>query len=89
MEYEEYVYGQVCVAKYENGNKAGAVELAFKNVAADFSQYNAVVAVLYTALGDNDATTVSMIKGKMEQEQNKALSQGDRAYFGWVLGLIG
>ena len=76
MGYEEYVYGQVCVAKYENGNKTGAVELAFENVAEDFPQYNAVVAVLYTALGDNDATTVSQIKGKMEQEQKEKAITG-------------
>lgn len=92
MGYEEYVYGQVCVAKYVNGNKSNAAERAFALTfgaggITEFAQNNAVVAVLYTALGDRDAETVDVIKGKMRQLQINGLSAGDKTYFDWVLAL--
>lgn len=84
--YEQYVYGQVCVAMYEQGKKQEAVDRAFA-LTSGFPNNNAVVAVLYTAIGDKDSATVALIKGKMEQMQS-TLSDTDRAYFERVLALV-
>lgn len=84
--YEQYVYGQICVAEYQIGEKAEAVNDAFAYVGNAFPQNNAVVAVLVTALGEHDLTTVESIKGKMEQLQN-GIPEQDKAYFGDVLAL--
>ncbi len=86
MTYEQYVYGQVCVAMYEQGKKADAVERAFE-LTSGFPKNNAVVAVLYTAIGDKDGATVALIKGKMEQTQG-TLNDTDRAYFEDVLARL-
>ena len=86
LTYEQYVYGQVCVAKYENGNKTEAVERAFA-LLHGFPQNNAVVAVLYTALGDRDTATVNLIREKMEQLQTETLSEGEKAFFNEAFAL--
>ena len=93
MTYDQYVYGQVCVAMYEQDKKSEAVnrafELTFQGENAAFPKNNAVVAVLYTAIGDKDGATVALIEGKMKQMQAQAtLSAQDRAYFEQVLGLV-
>ena len=87
LTYEQYVFGQVCVAKYEKGAKTEAVERAFA-LTVGFPQNNAVVAVLYTALGDKDTETINLIKGKMEQLQTATLSESEQAYFQTVFALI-
>lgn len=93
MGYAEYVYGQVCVATYETGEKEKAIErafaLTFQSVDGQisFAQNNAVVAVLYTALGDKDVEIINMIKGKMQQQSIESLSLGDKAYFDWAFAL--
>lgn len=86
MTYDQYVYGQVCVAMYEQGKKADAVDRAFE-LTSGFPKNNAVVAVLYTAIGDKDGATVALIKGKMEQAQG-TLNDADRAYFEDVLARL-
>ena len=85
--YEQYVYGQVCVAKYRLGNKEEAVNDAFSYVGNTFPLNNAVEAVLITAIGESDGETVVMIKGKMEQMQG-TLSGMDKGYFESVFALI-
>ncbi|MBQ3020140.1 MAG: hypothetical protein IJD77_06115 [Clostridia bacterium] len=85
--YEQYVCGQVCIAKYCRGEKEEAVECAFEWKGESFQQNNAVVAVLITALQAGDSATAQMIKGKMEQMQG-SVSEADAEYFGLVLGLI-
>ncbi len=89
MTYDQYVYGQVCVAEYAQGKKEGAVEraimLSFKDGA--FPLNNAVVAVLYAAKSAQDTDTVSMIREKMNQQQMDVLSDADKAYFEDVLAL--
>lgn len=85
LTYEQYVYGQVCIAKYERARVTEAVERAFALVGDNaFPKNNAVVAVLITALQHNDADTVSLIKGKMKQMQVRA---EDEAYFNAILAL--
>ncbi|MBR2442642.1 MAG: hypothetical protein IKB20_06235 [Clostridia bacterium] len=83
MTYDQYVYGQVCVAMYAQGKKTEAVNRAFE-LTMGFPNNNAVVAVLYTAIGEKDSATVAQIKGKMEQMQG-TLTDTDKAYFEWVL----
>lgn len=85
--YEQYVCGQVCIAKYCRGDKEEAVECAFEWKGESFQQNNAVVAVLITALQAGDSATAQMIKGKMEQIE-ASVSDTDRAYFERTLGLI-
>lgn len=86
LTYEQYVYGQVCVAKYENGNKTGAVERAFE-LLKGFPKDNAVAAVLYTALGDRDLETINLIREKMGQLQTDTLSSQEKAEFDRVFAL--
>ena len=85
--YEQYIYGQICVAKYEL-KKGDAVARAFELVEeTEFPRNNAIVAVLITALGKNDQATVSKIKGKMEERQ-ASISETDSVYFNEVFALI-
>ncbi len=85
LTYKEYVYGQVCVAKYENGEKEDAVNCAFAWTEG-FPSNNAVVAVLYTAIGDGDAPTINLIREKMGQLE-ETLSDAEKAYFDEVFAL--
>ena len=85
--YEQYICGQVCIAKYNCGEKQEAVVRAFEFNGSSFKKNNAVVAVLLTALQADDNETAQMIKGKMEQMQGN-VSEGDRAYFDKTLALI-
>lgn len=86
LTYEQYVYGQVCVAKYENGDKAGAVARAFE-LTIGFPSNNAVVAVLYTSMADGDVTTINLIREKMEQLDTRTFSVNEKAYFDEVFAL--
>ncbi len=87
--YEQYIYGQVCIAKYNGGDKEEAVNCAFEWNGASFKKNNAVVAVLITALQAGDASTAQMIKGKMMNMQVSEFSETDKAYFERTLALIG
>lgn len=86
--YEQYICGQVCIAKYCRGDKEDAVERAFEWKGESFTRNNAVVAVLITALQEQDVETAQLIKGKMEQMQAN-VSDTDKAYFDRTLALIG
>jgi hypothetical protein len=87
MTYEQYVYGQVCIAQYERAHKAEAVDRAFASLAASvdgyaFPKYNAVVAVLITALQKGDGATANLITEKMQQMQ---VCSEDQSYFDEIL----
>lgn len=86
LTYEQYLYGQVCIAKYERANAAEAVDRAFALTGNAFPKNNAVVAVLITALQKGDTETVELIKGKMIAMQDK-VSEGDKTYFDAILAL--
>lgn len=87
-DYAQYIYGQVCVAKYECGEKQAAVEHAFAfTEEKEFPINNAIVAVLIVSLRSEDAETVNMIEGKMK-ERTGDLSESDQAYFDETLRLI-
>ena len=86
LTYEQYVYGQLCIAKYERAHATEAVDRAFALTGNTFTKNNAVVAVLITALQAGDASTVELIKGKMMNMQQEGY-EGDKAYFEAILAL--
>ena len=87
-DYAQYIYGQICVAKYKRGEKQTAVEQAFAfTEEKEFPINNAVVAVLIVSLRSEDSETVGMIKEKMK-ERTGNLSERDQAYFDETLRLI-
>ncbi len=85
--YDQYVYGQVCVAKYNRGNKSEAVDKAFEWVGYDcFPQNNAIVAVLMTALIADDTATVDLVEEKLLTMQTDDFSQDEQNYYDMWLG---
>lgn len=86
--YEQYVYGKVCVAEYNMGEKADAVERAFDYIGEGFPRNNAVAALLVTSLVNGDTDTAQTIKGKMEQLQVEEMSEDDAIFFGEMLALM-
>ena len=91
MSYQQYVYGQVCIAKYERGMADKAIERAFASIVKEngefaFPKNNAVVAVLITALRNGDGDTVGKIREKMNMQTQ--VSTEDQEYFEDILALI-
>ena len=84
--YEQYVYGQVCVAEYKLGNKENAVTIAFSGVEESFPKNNAVIALLLTAVSAGDNDTKNTIYYEMSQ---KTLSTEEEAYFEEIVRIIG
>ena len=78
--YEQYVYGQVSVAKYRLGDKDGAVTTAFDGLENRFPKNNAVVALLLTALKVEDSETVDKIERKMNEMVGSIASNTEKAY---------
>ena len=78
--YDQYVYGQVCLAQYRQGDKDGAIATAFSSLDGAFVRNNAVVALLVTALSRQDSDTVDKIQVKMNEMQSQ-ISENDNAYF--------
>lgn len=85
--YEQYVFGQVCVAKYRQGEKTEAIEKAFELVKSGFPKNNAVAAVLLTALSQEDSFAVNAVKEKMNEMNAGAFSASDREYFDALIAL--
>lgn len=86
-DYEDYVYGQICIALYEQGKHDEAVERAFALTGTAFPKNNAVTAVIVKAKKASDTVTLGKIRVKMEQLQSK-LPEGDKEYFEGVFGLV-
>lgn len=84
--YDQYVYGQVCLAQYRQGDKEGAIATAFSSLDGAFEKNNAVVALLVTALSTKDSDTVDEIQLKMNEMQSQ-ISQENSAYFQEMLTL--
>ena len=80
MEYAQYVYGKIAVAKYTQGKKEEAIAYAFDTLQGGFPQSNAAVTLLYTAHSAGDNETKNLIKGKMEELQVDGFSDTDKAY---------
>ena len=87
-EYDDYIYGEIGVAKYNRGKKTEAVEFVFANTQETaFPRNNGIVAVFLTSLRVEDMETANLIKGKMDERLEK-LSQADREYCEAILALI-
>ena len=84
--YDQYVYGQVCLAQYSQGDKEGAIATAFSSLDGAFEKNNAVAALLVTALSTKDSDTVDEIQLKMNEMQSQ-ISQENSAYFQEMLTL--
>lgn len=78
--YEQYVFGQVCTAKYRLNKRSEAVAKAFEWVGANFVKNNAVVAVLIAALQETDGETVQQIITNMDAMRER-VAEKDLAYF--------
>ena len=83
--YEQFIYGRVCVSKYEKGKKEEAVTLACESLNGTFPQGNALVAVLFSALKANDGETVETIKTKLS---GLSVEGEDGEYLQQTLALI-
>ena len=84
--YDQYVYGQVCLAQYRQGVKEGPIATAFSSLDGAFEKNNAVAALLVTALSTKDSDTVDEIQLKMNEMQSQ-ISQENSAYFQEMLTL--
>ena len=85
--YEQYVFAQVCVAKYRQGEKTEAIEKAFAFVDGGFPENNAVAAVLLTALSQQDGFAVNTVKEKMNEMDASTFSAADKKYFDALFSL--
>ena len=65
MTYRQYIEGQICLAKYDQG-KAEAVDKAFSYVGQSFPKNNAAAMVLFAAISNQDTQTISVILEKMQ-----------------------
>ena len=84
--YEQFIYGRVCLSKYEKGDKANAITLAFESLDGKFPENNAVAAVLLSAMRANDKETVWTIKEKLNTVNG--VSEGDKGYLDDTLNVI-
>ena len=84
--YEQYVYGQVCLAQYRQGQKTDAVATAFADLQDSFPKNNAAVLLVMTAINAGDTETVSALKTKMS-EMSERLTDTDKEYLEKVLSL--
>lgn len=84
--YADYVYRQVCTAKYRCGNVQGALERALQLCGEGaFGRNNALVAVIVAAIGQKDEATVTEAIKKMQAIDETALTEADSDYLAQVL----
>lgn len=84
-EYKRFIYGQVCISKYDKGEKEESVALAVASLEGGFPEGNAVVAVLLKALQAKDGATVALIEQKLVELQAQI---GANAYLEKTLNYI-
>lgn len=84
-DYRQYIYGQVCVAKYRRNKKLDAVEKAFEWNGDTFTENNAVVAVLLTSLVLKDVDTVAVIRERLQNQ--KTANETEAAYLASMINL--
>ena len=78
--YRQYVCSQVCLAKYELGEKMQAVEKAKEWLMGAFPKNNALAAVGLRAAMKGDQETVNAVLAKMNEMNASALSDADKQY---------
>jgi len=59
--YSRYIYGQVCVAKYQRGKAEKAVARAVELNGTSFVEGNPITAVLHAAIRKQDTSTVEAV----------------------------
>ncbi len=64
-DYQRFIYGQVCVSQYKNGEKDKAIENAYTFLKGSFPKGNPLSAVLVASLEVNDSATVAKIAEKL------------------------
>jgi hypothetical protein len=92
--YEQYVYSKICISMYQE-DAIRAIKRAFASLGVEegttqlsiFPRQNAVMALYVHACLQNDAQTVSQIKGKIEELQVN-LSEADSAYYDEMLAFM-
>lgn len=84
--YQQYVYVNVCLSKYQTKGGEAAAQSAFAYTAG-FPKNNAIAAVLFTALEKGDGATVQLIRAEMD-ERKDGLSAADAKYFADVYSLL-
>lgn len=75
-DYGQYIRGEICVAKYQSGDKENAVSDAFAALEGSFPQKNAVISLMLAAIEGNDKETVSKIVDKL----NGLTVEGEQTY---------
>lgn len=86
--YKQYVYSQLCLAKYELGKKGEAVEKAFALLAGAFPTNNALAALGMRALIEGDKETATAVQTKMNEIDTAALSDVDEAFYGKISAVL-
>ncbi len=93
--YAQYIYGQVCVAKYVLGNRQEGVDLAFSVNEDSFPERNAAAAVLLNALladTEEDKPFIADMLARMrdmlsKQEAAQTFSDSDLEYLKSLINL--
>lgn len=84
--YADYVYRQVCTAKYRCGNSQGALDRALQLCGEGaFGRNNALVSVIVAAIGQQDKATVTAAIEKMQAIDKTILTEADSDYLAQVL----
>ena len=84
--YEQYVYVNVCLSKYQTKGGTEAARCAI-GWTEGFPKNNPMAAVLFTALERNDSATVELIRAEMDARQG-SLSASDSVYFANIYTLL-
>ena len=76
ISYAQYIYGEICVAKYLLGNTQQALQSAWEYIGngTSFVKNNAMVALLLEMLGQKDLAAVQTVLGKMNEIEQSALA---------------
>ncbi len=81
--YQNFIYGQVCVAKYDSGERDGAIALAKQSLGQNrFSQGNAMVALVIRAIEKEDGAALERLKTEL---QSLSVAEADQAYLNQIL----
>ncbi len=84
--YKRFVYSQVCVAKYDEGQIDEAIALAGQSLdEGRFSQGNAFVALLVRSIEKEDTAAQAKVKAAIE---GLTVAQEDEGYKNQVLALL-
>ena len=86
--YQQYIYGQVSLAQYRQGEKDEAIDTAFRALASNtFPKNNAVQGLALTVLMNGDKAIADKIQGKMMHIES-GLSGEDKQNFDALLSLF-